>query len=120
MKHKNLIKSWIGFGGAVAFVLLMNFPGIAQVTPNSGASERGQADPARTPAAPSSRPMTSMSSLDQEFMKMAAHSDQFEIRTSQLALEKQLILKSSNMLKDDSRAHCLFSAASPISLLKEE
>lgn len=99
MKRKSLIQSGIGFGGAVALVLLMNFPGSAQVTsPSRGSGSTqvapagsSQVAPARTPTAPiapTSRSTTSASSLDQEFLKMAANSDQFEIRTSQLALEK--------------------------------
>jgi putative membrane protein len=36
----------------------------------------------------SSTSMTQISSLDREFMRMAAHSDQFEIQSSQLALQK--------------------------------
>jgi putative membrane protein len=88
MKHKSLIKLWTSLGGVVAVVLLMNLPGAAQVAPHSGASGGGQVAPTATPTAPPSSPMTSTSSLDQEFMKMAANSDQFEVRTSQLALEK--------------------------------
>lgn len=99
MKRKSLIQSGIGFGGAVALVLLMNFSSSAQVTSPSRGSGNTQVAPARipaiptapgrtTPTAPNSRSTTSVSSLDQEFLKMAANSDQFEIRTSQLALEK--------------------------------
>jgi putative membrane protein len=103
MKHKRMIKSWIGVGGAVVVVLLSILyssysPGFAQTNSPTKAYEMAQATPAtRSPAgssAPAARPTpssnttNSLSSLDREFMVMAAHSDQFEIRSSQLALEK--------------------------------
>ncbi|MBD2092013.1 DUF4142 domain-containing protein [Microcoleus sp. FACHB-1515] len=40
------------------------------------------------PATTISRAASDLSSLDQQFMRMAAHSDQFEIRSSQMALQK--------------------------------
>lgn len=40
------------------------------------------------PATTISRATGDLSSLDQQFMRMAAHSDQFEIRSSQMALQK--------------------------------
>ncbi|NEQ24470.1 MAG: hypothetical protein F6K28_36255, partial [Microcoleus sp. SIO2G3] len=46
--------------------------------------DRSQAAPATTISSASSQ----TTSLDQQFMRMAAHSDQFEIRSSQLALQK--------------------------------
>ena len=98
MKRKSLITSWAGFVGAVAIVLLANLPGFAQMTPRTSIPEipstPGTAPtvpsriPSGTPAAPMPSSMTSVTSLDQEFMKTAANSDQFEIKTSQLALQK--------------------------------
>lgn len=94
MNRKRLITSWAGFAGAVAIVLLANLPGFTQMTPRPSIpgtpSIPGAVPtvPSRTPAVPMPSSMTSVTSLDQEFMKMAANSDQFEIKTSQLALQK--------------------------------
>ncbi|NJL21703.1 MAG: DUF4142 domain-containing protein [Leptolyngbyaceae cyanobacterium SM1_3_5] len=57
------------------------------LNPNPSIFSEMGIDRAAPATAISSAPMQ-MSSLDQQFMVMAAHSDQFEIRSSQLALEK--------------------------------
>jgi putative membrane protein len=105
MKRKRLIKSWVGIGGAITIVLLSILsssysPGLAQTNSSANVYQTAQATPSTRPSvrppagsspAPSNRSTpapNAIGSLDREFMLMAAHSDQFEIRSSQLALQK--------------------------------
>ena len=85
MKYKHLILSGIAFAGAIALPLSMNRSGFAQMSPPPSGSDTAPTSPSTTP---NSSSIHSLTSLDREFMKMAATGDLFELRTSQLALTK--------------------------------
>lgn len=104
MNRTSLLKA-TGFIGAAAIAAVSSLPALAQVTPRpatpglnprpsifSEAPYNGSGAPGSTPMAPATAQTTpgrmTASALDREFMIMAAHSDQFEIRSSQLALQK--------------------------------
>ena len=107
MTSNAILKKITGFVGiATLAALLVSIPGLAQAQmsprpnpasipsqPSTGAPNALPATPRTSPtspglSSPSASSRTQFSSLDREFMLMAAHSDNFEIKSSQLALQK--------------------------------
>lgn len=63
-------------------------PSLSEVNPSPNVLAEPRYDGVPGTAAPMSSTAMQLTSLDREFMRMAAHSDQFEIQSSQLALQK--------------------------------
>ncbi|MFL9455038.1 MULTISPECIES: DUF4142 domain-containing protein [Nostocales] len=89
---KNFVGSFLGVAGISAVIA---FPTIGQANINPGSSENSehsilaQKTPGTANPAPGSTNRTgSPANIDQEFVTQAGQSDQFEIQTSQLALQR--------------------------------
>lgn len=86
--YTTLIRNATGIVGATAIISAMSLPSFAQVNPRANNSNQPRQENTQAPARNSATPTAAITPLDREFFMMAVRSNNAEIQTSQLALQR--------------------------------